>query len=112
MTEKRLDRLEQDLEGVNLSVRDLAVEMRASSVEMRKAVDVIREGFVKLAAHAEQDHEIRADVRKILTDIIPAQNERIAKNTQINVFVSAVLIALMTGSIGAVMVMLKGAGVA
>jgi uncharacterized protein YydD (DUF2326 family) len=108
MTAKRLDRLEKDVEGVSVSVRDLAVEMRASSVEMRKAVEVIREGFVKLAVQAEQNHEIRADVRKIMTVITPAQNERIAKITQINVFVSAVLIALMTGSIGSVMIMLKG----
>ncbi len=108
MSEKRLDRLESDIHGVNSSLKELAVEMRSSSLEMRKAVEVIREGFVKLTAQAEQNNEIRADVRRIMSEIVPSQNEKIAKNTQINVFVSAVLIALMTGKLGAEMFM--GAG--
>ena len=108
MSEKRLDRLESDIHGVNSSLKELAIEMRSSSLEMRKAVEVIREGFVKLTAQAEQNNEIRADVRRIMSEIVPSQNEKIAKNTQINVFVSAVLIALMTGKLGAEMFM--GAG--
>ena len=108
MSEGRLERLESDIHGVNTTLKDLATEMRSSSLEMRKAVEVIREGFVKLAVQAEQNHEIRADVRRILSEIVPAQNEKIAKNTQINVFVSAVLIALMTGSVASVFVMIKG----
>ena len=108
MSEKRLDRLESDIHGVNSSLKELAIEMRSSSLEMRKAVEVIREGFVKLTAQAEQNNEIRADVRRIMSEIVPSQNEKIAKNTQINVFVSAVLIALMTGKLGAEMFMSAG----
>jgi len=109
MSERRLERLENDIEGVQATIQDLASEMRDSSTEMRKAVEAIRDGFIKLTAQSEQNHEIRADVRRIMSEIIPEQNEKIAKNTQINMFVSALLIALMTGSVGAVFVMLKGA---
>ena len=109
MSERRLERLESDIEGVQNTIQSLAVEMRTSSHEMRKAVEAIRDGFVKLTAQSEQNHEIRADVRRIISEVIPEQNERIAKNTQINMFVSAMLVALMTGSVGYVFVMLKNA---